>query len=120
MIPYQWTTAGLGILLSLFIIYLVRKDVMHTKYSLWWLAISVCVVVLGIFPRLSDRLAVLFGVSYPPSLIFIASAGYILVKMLTMDIDRSRMEIQIRRLTQRMAILEEMIEGLKRDEQPPL
>jgi hypothetical protein len=34
--------------------------------------------------------------------------GLILIKMLTMDLDRSKQQIELRRLTQKLALLEEM------------
>jgi hypothetical protein len=52
-------------------------------------------------------MGVLMGVSYPPILAVVVGLGLVLIKMLTMDVERSRQERKIRRLTQQLAILEQ-------------
>jgi hypothetical protein len=114
MISLQWTTGILGVSIALIIIYLVRRDHLYTRYSVWWLSMAAAIFVLGVFPRISDVLAGWLGVSYPPSLIFILAGVLYVLKILTMDIERSKMEVKIRRLTQRLAIMEERLEHNER------
>lgn len=116
MISLQWTTGVLGVTIALTIILLVRRDQLHTRYSVWWLAMAAATFILGVFPRISDALAGLLGVSYPPSLMFILAGALYVLKILTMDIERSKMEIKVRRLTQRLAMLEERLEERERNE----
>ncbi len=110
MISLQWTTGILGVSIALIIIFLVRRDHLYTRYSVWWLSMAAAIFILGVFPRISDVLAGWLGVSYPPSLIFILAGVLYVLKILTMDIERSKMEVKIRRLTQRLAIMEERLE----------
>ena len=105
-ISYNLTSLILGFIIAGVIILLVRKDRLHTRYSLWWLMIALGSIVLGAFPRLIDRIAAIFGVHYPPVLLIIAGIGLILIKMLTMDIDRSEQERKLRILVQRLAVFE--------------
>lgn len=56
-----------------------------------------------------DTLGLFLGVHYPPILFLTLALGMVLIKILTMDIERSRQERALRRLTQRMAILEEQL-----------
>lgn len=107
MITYQLTSTAIGILLAAAILYLVRKDHLHGPYAYWWLTVAIVAVVLGIFPSLIDQLAKEAGITYPPTLAIVVALALILVKMLTMDIERSRNERKVRRLTQRLAMLEE-------------
>lgn len=107
MIPYHFTTTLIGLIIAGMIIFLVRRDHMHGPYAVWWLCVATVVVLLGLFPRLIDELAVLVGVSYPPILAIVLGVGLILVKMLTMDLEHSRQERKIRRLAQRLAMLEQ-------------
>lgn len=106
MIALNWTTAGIGLGIAAAIIVLVRKDHLHTRYSLWWLAAAGVVVLFGLFPRLSDWLARFFGVSYPPTLVLTLALAVLGLKSLFMDMDRSRHERNLRRLAQRLALLE--------------
>lgn len=106
MITYQWTSALMGISIAGVILFLVRRDHLHGPYALWWLVVASIVVIVGTFPRLFDRIAPLFGIAYPPILAVVLGMGLLLIKVLTMDLERSRQERNLRRLTQRLAILE--------------
>jgi hypothetical protein len=109
LFPYQWTTAIIGIVIAFIILLLIRRDIMHVKRSLWWIGIAALIVVMGFFPITIDKFGILLGVNYPPVLILTLGICFILIKILSMDLERSRQERMLRRLTQRMAILEGML-----------
>jgi len=106
MITYQITSMTIGASLAATILFLVRRDHLHGPYAIWWIGAAATVAILGLFPRLFDVLAGKMGVSYPPVLAIVLGFGLLLLKMLTMDLDRSRQERLIRRLAQRLAMLE--------------
>ena len=106
MITYQLTSMAIGLFLAAIILLLVRRDHLHGPYSLWWIGAAATVALLGFFPRLFDVLAAKLGVSYPPILAVVLGFSMLLVKILTMDLERSRQERLIRRLAQRLAMLE--------------
>lgn len=110
MIPYQWTTAIIGLLIAGSILFLVRRDHMHGPYAVWWLAGSAMVVLISLFPGLVNLVASWLGIAYPPILPVFVGMGLLLIKMLTMDLERSRQELKLRRLTQRLAMLEADLE----------
>jgi hypothetical protein len=99
----------IGAFLSLTILYLVRKGKMHGPYATWWLLVATCAIILSIFPQLMDWVASHLGVTYPPSLIMVLAISMILLRMLTMDMALTRKEQKIRRLTQKVAMLEDKI-----------
>jgi hypothetical protein len=99
----------IGAFLSLTIMYLVRKGKMHGPYATWWLTVAAGAIVLSVFPQLMDWLASKLGVTYAPSLIIVLAISMILLRMLTMDMALTRKEQKIRRLTQRLAMLEDKI-----------
>jgi hypothetical protein len=105
-LPYQWTSAAIGMILAAGILFLVRRDRMQVRHALWWLTVAASTLVLGLFPRLVDKVGKILGIHYPPILLVVVSIGLLLIKLLTQDIDRSRQERKIRRLAQRLAILE--------------
>lgn len=106
MITYQITSMAIGIVIAVVILFLVRRDHLHGPYAIWWIGAAITIGALGFFPRLFDYLAVYVGVSYPPMLAIVLGFSMLLVKILTMDLERSRQERLIRRLTQRLAMLE--------------
>ncbi len=106
LLSYQWTTAIIGVLIAVVILFLIRRDILHVKRSLWWIGIAVLIVIMGIFPYQAAQLGALLGVNYPPILILTVGMGCILIKILSMDLERSRQERMLRRLIQKIAMLE--------------
>lgn len=106
MIPYTWTTAVSGIFIVLIILTLIRKNAIYIRYTFWWVAVCGGILVFSIFPSLSDIIVQSLGIAYPPAFIFFIAILMLFVKILSMDIDRSKQEVRIRRLVQRLAILE--------------
>jgi len=99
----------IGILLAITILLMVRKDKMHGPYSVWWLLVAISAIVLSLFPQISDYIAGWLGIAYPPTIILVLAISLILLKMLSMDMERTKQERKIRRLTQKMAILEDKL-----------
>ena len=106
MISHQITAAVMGLAVASTILILVRRDHLRIRYAYWWLLVAAAALLLGIFPRITDALAPLLGVSYPPVLVLVGGMAVILIKMLLMDLEHTRQEREIRRLTQRLAIHE--------------
>jgi drug/metabolite transporter (DMT)-like permease len=106
VISYRLTSAALGLAIAGAILWLIYKDRLHTRHAVWWSGVALAVMGLGIFPHLVDWLAQRLGIAYPPILGITAAIGVILVKMLVQDLEHSRQERLLRRLIQRVAILE--------------
>ena len=90
MLDAQITAAILGVGLAGAILYLVRRDHLHGPFAAWWLMVAAATLI-----------------------------SMVLLRLLKLDIDRSRQERRMRRLTQKLAILEQEIEQLRRDRVAP-
>lgn len=114
LFSYRLTSFIIGFFIAGIILQLVRKDLLHTKYSIMWFCFAVSAAIFGMFPQLSDKIADLFGVNYGPILFVVTGMGIILIKILTMDIDRSHLEQKIRKLNEKIAVLDgELTEAQK-------
>lgn len=100
------TTVVLGLSLAAVIIWLLRRDHLHLSHGLFWLAVAVMAATLGLWPSLIDHLAALAGISYPPALLFLTAVIVLLIKTLHTDIMNTRIERQVKRLNQRLAMYE--------------
>lgn len=100
------TTALLGLGLAVVILWLLRRDHLHVVHGLFWLGVAALAALLGVWPGLIDKLAVIAGISYPPALLFLTAAIVLLIKALHADILNTRVEREVRRLNQRLALLE--------------
>lgn len=112
MLTGQITSAILGVAITGAILFLVRRDHLHGPYALWWLSVAAATFVLGVFPGTVGWLGHVTGISYAPVLPIIVAVSLILLRLLKLDIDRSRQERRVRRLTQKLAILERELERL--------
>ena len=105
-ISYQFISGAIGLVIGGTILVLIRKNHLHSGYAVWWFGVAASVMLCGSFPRLTDKVGQLLGVSYPPVLLIVIGMCILMVKILTMDIERTRQEKNLRRLVQRLAILE--------------
>ena len=100
------TTTLMGFGLAIVILVLVRRDHLYLSYGLLWVTIAFFAAVLGVWPGLIDRLAAIAGISYSPAFLLLMAVIVLLVKVLHTDIVNTRMERDIRRLNQRLALYE--------------
>jgi hypothetical protein len=106
----QITTSLLGLGLAVLILHLLRRDHIYILHALFWIGIAALAALLGLWPGLIDRIAGWVGISYPPAALLLGAVVVLLVKSLYADITHTQLERQLRRLNQRMALL---------DAQPP-
>ena len=83
-------TGTIGLAVAALIILLIRKDRLHVRHGLAWIVVASCFVVLGLFPGIIDSLARLTGVSYPPILGITVAVALLVIKILLMDLERSK------------------------------
>lgn len=122
---YQLTSLIIGLILALAILWLVRRGHLHGPQAFWWIGLGAAIMLLGTWPEFTDLVARHLGVTYPPILAVVLGFGLLFMKLMTMDLARSRQEQRIRRLAQRLAILEARMESLEASEarslpDPPL
>ena len=119
MVSLQLTTALMGMGLAALILLLVRRDHLYLMHGLFWVLVAALAAVLGAWPGLIDRLASVAGISYPPALLLLLASVVLFIKALHSDMVNTRIERDVRRLNQRLALLEADGEGLLAQQQPP-
>jgi len=102
----QTTTTVLGLGLSVLIVVLLMRDHLHLRHGLFWIAVALAGILLGIWPGSIDHVAIWLGISYSPTGLFIATVVILFVKYLHADMTQTRLERQLRRLNQRLAMHE--------------
>ena len=99
-------TGIIGVATAIAIVVLIRRDHLHVRYGLWWIIAAIAFSLLGLFPAFFDTIARTMGIAYPPVLALTVGAVILVLKILVIDIERSRNAIRMQRLTQRIALLE--------------
>jgi hypothetical protein len=106
MTQLNFTTALLGFGMAGAIIWLLRRDHLHLSHGLFWLSVAILAAVLGLWPSIVDIIASLTGVRYSPALLLLIAVVVLTIKTLHTDILNTRIERQVKRLNQRLAMLE--------------
>jgi len=96
---------------------LIRRDHLHVRYGLWWIGAAAVFALLGFFPAIFDSIASYLGIAYPPMLALTLGATILVIKILVMDIGRSRNAIKLQRLVQRIALLESELNEIQKPTQ---
>ncbi|KLO60171.1 DUF2304 domain-containing protein [Delftia sp. WSY_4] len=120
MASLQVTTTFMGIGLAALILYLIRRDHLYLMHGLFWVVVAVAAVVLGVWPGMINRLAAVLGISYPPAMLLLLASIVLLIKALHADMVNTRIERDVRRLNQRLAMLEaDAADLLRAPSEPP-
>jgi hypothetical protein len=106
MLTLNLFTSLLGAGLATSIVWLVRRGHLHASSALFWLATALATLVLGLWPGMINRLAELTGIAYPPALLLLCGLAALLIKSLHNDVQNTRLERDVRRLNQRIAMIE--------------
>jgi hypothetical protein len=92
--------------LILVILELIRRRRLQERYAFLWLATAVTMLVLALWRDALGELADFAGIAYPPSLLFVLAALFILAVLLHYSTVISRLSDQNKILAQRLALLE--------------
>lgn len=96
--------AGIG--LAGVILYLVRRDHLYIRQGLFWIVAALASLGFAIWPYLIDSLGGALGIAYPPTLLFLGAILVLVLKALFADISLTKLRRDLRRLNQRIAMLE--------------
>lgn len=97
-----------------YIINLIRKNRLELKYALSWLIVAAIVLVLNCFPNLMVILAEALGIASPVNMMFFVGFLFSLVIILTLTITVSAAQVRVKRLNQKIALLEKRIGELEK------
>ena len=106
MKDYYHTVLVAGFALAGAILYLVRRDHLYIRQGLFWIAAAVVSLGFAIWPSAIDSLGSVLGIAYPPTLLFLAAILVLVVKALFADISVTQLRRDLRRLNQRIALIE--------------
>lgn len=98
------------------IVNMIRKRKLELKYALSWLIAIVFVLILDCFPVLLIRLSYFLGIWAPVNMIFFLGFCFSLLIIFVLTVTLSRMSERVRKLAQAVALNEEKIEILMKEQ----
>lgn len=108
------TLAGLA-----FVVRMVRRSQLQSKYTVLWLAASSVIVVLVAFPSLLERLSRLLGIYYPPATFLAIAVGVLFLIVVQFSWELSRAEERTRILAEEIALLRARIDAVSETPSTP-
>ncbi len=69
---------AIGILMFIYILRIVIKGTFDIYESIFWLIGTLVILLLSIFPKSIDKISNYLGVDYPPSLLFLLVAIFLI------------------------------------------
>lgn len=100
------TAAVIALVFSAILLVLLRRDHIYIRQAIFWLLIASAVLLFGLAPDMVDWVGAQLGIGYPPIILALVAILILLVKGLEADLAMTRMERRIRRLSQRLAIMD--------------
>ena len=102
-----------AVVLFIVIFLLLKKGKMAVKYSLFWLGLSVVLVVFAACPYVVFVLRDILDIEMPVNLVFLLMFCFVLVVLLSLSITCSQLAEKSRRLVQANALLEQRVRALE-------
>lgn len=93
-----------------FILRLVRRRELRGKYSLLWLGAGFFALLFAFVPGLLDDLADWLDVNYPPAILFVLAIAFLLLVLVHLSWELTRLEDRTRTLAQELAMLRREVE----------
>jgi hypothetical protein len=103
-------TAIAGVVTTLFILRLVGRQQLRSKYALLWLVIGVLVLPLALFPNVLVTVSDWFGVAYAPTTFLVFAIGFLLVIVIHLSRELSQVETNLRTVAEDLALLRASVE----------
>ena len=103
---YPLLATLLGLSLAILIVYLLRRDQLYLRDATFWLGTAFVSIMFAFAPTAVDWIGLLAGVAYPPALILAIVCVVLTVKALLTDIAQTQLRREVRRLNQRIALID--------------
>ncbi len=104
----------LGATLFMIMIFrLIVRGQLREEYSIVWIFCTVILIFFSIWRKGLEKISLLLGVYYPPSLIFLAAIFAIIVFLVHLSVVNSKLQNQIKDLSQELAYLKQEVNRLQ-------
>lgn len=101
-----------------YVVRMVRRSQLQSKYTVLWLAASTVIVVLVAFPTLLAHLSSILGIYYPPATFLAIAVGVLFLIAVQFSSELSRAEQRTRVLAEEIALLRARVDASTGGEPP--
>ena len=95
-----------SVFIIIYILYSIRKNTISIKTSFGWIIASIIMLILSIFPKSIDFIALKLGISYPPTLLLTICVIILLIQNFNASKKIFYLQEKINYLAQDVSIIE--------------
>ncbi len=99
-----------------YVLSLIRRGRLELKYALAWIAVAVMVIIFDWLPGFMSDMADFLGIVSPMNMLYFLGFLFVLVILLTVTVASSIASGSVKRLTQKIAILEKRVRELEAEQ----
>ena len=107
---------GASLIALLVVLELVRRRHLSEEYSLLWLGTAVVMLIVGVWRELLHSLADLVNIDYPPNLLFVLAALFLLFIQLYLSTVITKLTRENKEVAQQLALLRHDVGELRRQQ----
>lgn len=104
MSPYTYSFL-LSLLMLFLTLYFIKKRMLEFKYSILWIITSLFMIVFSTHKELTDLLAAMVHISYPPAFLFVTALVFILVLIFYLTLVISDVQKKMTKVIQEVEII---------------
>ncbi|MCU0284150.1 MAG: DUF2304 domain-containing protein [Candidatus Nanopelagicales bacterium] len=101
----NWVGLVASLLLAAFVAELLRRGILRERFAALWVAVSALLVVVALAPGLLRWAADTLGFELPANLLFFAAILFLLLVVVQLSYEVSKLEARTRRLAEDLALL---------------
>lgn len=104
------------IIACVYVLRRIRRSQMAIEDAVYWIVVSIALVIISIFPQIPDFLSDLLGIQAPSNFVFLAVIFVVIVKLFSLSLEVSLLKQKLKSMIQNVAIREKEIEELAKGE----
>ena len=95
---------ALSIISLFYIIRKIRYSKMQIEYTLFWIVLSIIMILMAVFPQIVYWITIAMGMVSAANVVYLFIIGILLVKVFMMTIEISNLESKVQALIQEVGI----------------
>ncbi len=94
----------------------IRRAQMEIDDAIYWIVVSIVLVIISIFPQIPDFFSDLLGIQSPSNFVFLSVIFVVILKLFSLSLEVSTLKQKLKSTIQNVAIREKELEELAKGE----
>lgn len=95
---------SMSVLSLVYVVWRIRNSKMQIEYALFWIVLSMLMIVLSVFPQIVYWITIKVGIMSAANTVYLFIIAILLLKVFMMTIEISNLETKVRELVQQLGI----------------